>query len=67
MEKRNVIKEKSFLFAIEIVSLYKVLAERNSLFYQNKFYVLGHQLEQILEKQNMRKVKLILYINYQFH
>jgi four helix bundle protein len=28
MEKRNVIKEKSFLFAIEIVCLYKVLAER---------------------------------------
>ena len=28
MEKRNVIKEKSFLFAIEIVGLYKVLAER---------------------------------------
>jgi four helix bundle protein len=28
VEKRNVIKEKSFLFAIEIVGLYKVLAER---------------------------------------
>ena len=28
MEKRNVIKEKSFLFAIEIFGLYKVLAER---------------------------------------
>ena len=28
MEKRNVIKEKSFLFAIEIIGLYKVLAER---------------------------------------
>ena len=28
MEKRNIIKEKTFLFAIEIVGLYKVLAER---------------------------------------
>ena len=28
MEKPNIIKEKSFLFAIEIVGLYKVLAER---------------------------------------
>jgi four helix bundle protein len=28
VEKRNVIKEKSFLFAIEIVGIYKVLAER---------------------------------------
>ena len=28
MERQNIIKEKSFLFAIEIVSLYKVLAER---------------------------------------
>ena len=35
--KENVIKEKSFLFAIEIVSLYKVLAER-------KEFVLSKQL-----------------------
>ena len=28
MEKKNIIKEKSFVFAIEIVTLYKVLAER---------------------------------------
>jgi len=37
MEKKNVIKEKSFAFAIEIVSLYKVLAER-------KEFVLSKQL-----------------------
>ena len=37
MEKKNVIKEKSFTFAIEIVSLYKVLAER-------KEFVLSKQL-----------------------
>ena len=35
--KENVIKEKSFLFAIEIVSLYKVLAER-------KEFILSKQL-----------------------
>ena len=35
--KENLIKEKSFLFAIEIVSLYKVLAER-------KEFVLSKQL-----------------------
>ena len=28
MERQNIIKEKSFLFAIEIVGLYKILAER---------------------------------------
>ena len=28
MEKKNIVKEKAFLFAIEIVGLYKVLAER---------------------------------------
>jgi hypothetical protein len=28
MEKKNVIKEKSFEFAVEIVYLYKVLVER---------------------------------------
>lgn len=35
--KENVIKEKSFLFAIEVVSLYKVLVER-------KEFVLSKQL-----------------------
>ena len=37
MEKRNVIKEKSFAFAIEIVFLYKVLVER-------KEFVLSKQM-----------------------
>jgi four helix bundle protein len=37
MEKENVIKNKSFVFAIEIVSLYKVLAER-------KEFILSKQL-----------------------
>jgi four helix bundle protein len=37
LEKRNVIKEKSFAFAIEIVFLYKVLAER-------KEFVLSKQM-----------------------
>jgi len=37
MEKKNVIKEKSYAFAIEIVSLYKILAER-------KEFVLSKQL-----------------------
>jgi four helix bundle protein len=37
MDKKNVIKEKSFAFAIEIVSLYKILAEK-------KEFVLSKQL-----------------------
>ncbi len=37
MEKKNVIKEKSFSFAIEVVSLYKILVER-------KEFVLSKQL-----------------------
>ena len=37
MEKKNIVKEKSFLFAIEIVGLYKVLAER-------KEFVLSRQM-----------------------
>ena len=37
MDRKNIIKEKSFLFAIEIVGLYKVLAER-------KEFVLSKQL-----------------------
>ena len=37
MEKENIIKNKSFVFAIEIVTLYKVLVER-------KEFVLSKQL-----------------------
>ncbi|MDI1316164.1 four helix bundle protein [Flavobacterium sp.] len=37
MEKQNVIKQKSFTFAIEIVTLYKILVER-------KEFVLSKQL-----------------------
>lgn len=37
MKKKNIVKEKSFLFAIEIVGLYKVLAER-------KEFVLSRQM-----------------------
>lgn len=37
MDKKNIVKEKSFLFAIEIVGLYKVLAER-------KEFVLSRQM-----------------------
>ena len=37
MEKKNIVKEKSFLFGIEIVGLYKVLAER-------KEFVLSRQM-----------------------
>ena len=37
MEKKNIIKEKSFLFAIEIIGLYKILAER-------KEFVLSKQM-----------------------
>jgi four helix bundle protein len=37
MDKKNVIKEKSFAFAIEIVSLYKILAKK-------KEFVLSKQL-----------------------
>lgn len=37
MEKKNVIKEKSFQFAVEIVNLYKTLVER-------KEFVLSKQL-----------------------
>lgn len=37
MEKKNIIKEKSFAFAIEVVNLYKVLAEK-------KEFVLSRQM-----------------------
>ncbi len=37
MEKKNIIKEKSFAFAIDIVNLYKVLSEK-------KEFVLSRQV-----------------------
>jgi len=67
MEKRNVIKEKSFLFAIEIVELYKLLAVRREFVLSKQLLRSGTSIVQILENRNMRRVKQILYINYRFH
>jgi four helix bundle protein len=67
MEKRNVIKEKSFLFAIEIVDLYKLLAVRREFVLSKQLLRSGTSIVQILENRNMRRVKQILYINYRFH
>jgi len=39
MEKKNVIKEKSFEFAVEIVYLYKVLVEKKDLFCLDNYFV----------------------------
>lgn len=64
MKSGNIVKEKSFAFAKEIVYLYKVLSE-------NKEFVLSRQLLRsgtsigANVRVSMHRVKLILYINFQ--
>ncbi len=41
MEKKNIIKDKSFTFAIEIVSLYKVLIEKKEFVLSKQMLRLG--------------------------
>jgi four helix bundle protein len=64
--KENVIKEKSFLFAIEIVSLYKILVERKEFVLSKQLLRSGTSIgANVRESLNMHKAKLILFINYQ--
>ena len=67
MEKRNVIKEKSFLFAIEIVGLYKVLAERKEFVLSKQVLRSGTSIGANIREAEHAQSKLILYINYRFH
>ena len=54
MKSDNIIQEKSFAFAIRIVNLYKYLTnEKKSLFFQNKYLKVEHQLVQILKNQSV--------------
>jgi four helix bundle protein len=60
MEKRNVIKEKSFEFAKEIVYLYKNLADKKEFVLSRQLLKSGTSLALIFGKQNTLKVKQIL-------
>jgi len=42
--KKNVVKDKSFSFAIRIVNLYRYLVEKKSLFYPSSYFVLERPL-----------------------
>jgi len=64
MEKRNVIKEKSFAFAIEIVFLYKVLAERNEFILSKQLLRSGTSIGANISESEHAQSKADLFTNY---
>ncbi len=64
MEKRNVIKEKSFAFAIEIVFLYKVLAERKEFILSKQLLRSGTSIGANIRESEHGQSKADLFTNY---
>ena len=64
MEKRNVIKEKSFAFAIEIVFLYKVLAERKKFILSKQLLRSGTSIGANIRESEHGQSKADLFTNY---
>jgi four helix bundle protein len=63
-EKRNVIKEKSFAFAIEIVFLYKVLAERKEFILSKQLLRSGTSIGANIRESEHGQSKADLFTNY---
>ncbi len=65
--KENVVKDKSFAFAIKIVKLYKYLVEEKRKFVLSKQLLCsGTAIGGLSEMQSMLKARRILFINYPF-
>jgi four helix bundle protein len=64
MEKRNVIKEKSFAFAIEIVFLYKVLVERKEFILSKQLLRSGTSIGANIRESEHAQSKADLFTNY---
>lgn len=62
-EKENIIVNKTFDFALNIIEFSEDLYEAKNFLWQIKFLNQELQLEQMLEKLKMQKVKQILFIN----
>ena len=67
MEKQNVIKQKSFTFAIEIVTLYKILSERKEFVLSKQLLRSGTSIGANLREAEHAQTKLILLVNCQLH
>jgi len=60
--KENILKVKSFDFAIRIVNLYKYLKKEHGEYILSQQLIRsGTSIGAIIEKQNMQKVPKILY------
>jgi len=66
MEKKNIIKEKSFLFAIEIVSLYKILADKKEFVLSRQMLRSGTSIGANVRESEHAQSKADLFINYPF-
>jgi len=67
MEKKNIIKEKSFIFAIEIVGLYKALTERKEFVLSKQLLRSGTSIGANVREAEHAQSKADLFINYLFH
>ncbi len=66
--KENIIKLKSFNFALRIVRVYQYLiTEKREFVLSKQLLRLGHLLALWLEKANMQKINPTLSINFQSH
>ena len=61
--KNNVLLIKTSEFALKIITYTEILQENKKFVVANQLLKAEHQLEQILKKLKMQKVKQILYIN----
>jgi four helix bundle protein len=66
MKENNIILEKSFNFALEIVELYKILKSNNEYILSKQLFRSGTSIAQMLKKQLQHNQEKILFINYQF-
>lgn len=65
--KKSILKDKSFAFALLAIKTYKHLTTNKKEFIIAKQLLLsGLRLVQILEKHKMRRVKLTLFTSWQF-
>lgn len=66
MERKNVIKEKSFAFAIDIVNLYKVLAENKEFVLSRQMLRSGTSIGANIREAEHAQSKADSFINYPF-
>jgi four helix bundle protein len=66
MEKKNIIKEKSFAFAVDIVNLYKILSERREFVLSRQVLRSGTSIGANVRESEHAQSKADFIHKYQF-